>query len=76
MLAPDGEILTLRPEGFTPTWAVIESYLGDLPGTYHRPNTNAWTLVAPATDLPRMIEHLAGPAPQVFGIRCTSPVLA
>jgi len=66
MLASEGEILTLRPVGFTPDRVAIESFLQSLPGRHHRPNTVSWSFVAPAADLPRFLAILAGTPPGVF----------
>ena len=55
MRASDGEILTLRPDGFVPDMAAIEAYLNGLPGLYRHSDDAPWTLVAPASDLPRLL---------------------
>ncbi len=55
MRASDGEILTLRPDGFAPDMAAIEAYLNGLPGLYRHSADAPWTLVAPASDLPRLL---------------------
>lgn len=57
MFASEGEILTLRPVGFTPDRAAIESYLRNLPGSYQRSNDAPWTLVAPAAGKERLISE-------------------
>ena len=62
MFASDGEILILRPEGFTPDRPTIEAHLRDLPGSYRRTADTPWTLVAPAAGMPRL---LAKPMPSV-----------
>jgi hypothetical protein len=54
MYATDGEILILRPEGFTFDVAAAQSFLKSLPGTYRHSDQAPWTLVAPASDLPRL----------------------
>jgi len=54
MYASDGEILTLRPEGFILDVGAAQAFLESLPGMYRHSDHAPWTLVAPASDLPRL----------------------
>ncbi|HEX2686748.1 MAG TPA: hypothetical protein VHN14_09020 [Kofleriaceae bacterium] len=54
MHASDGETLILRPEGFTLDVVAARTFLESLPGTYRHSAQSPWTLVAPASELPRL----------------------
>jgi hypothetical protein len=62
MHASDGEILVLRPDGFTLDVAAAQRFLEALPGSYRHAETAPWTLVAPASDLPRLRAEPLAPA--------------
>lgn len=70
MPAADGQILTLRPVGFTVDPEAIDSYIKRIPGTYRPIDERPWTIVVPPSDLRQMIRDPEAKTPHIPGLQC------